>query len=660
MPQPDAFAVVSSMFVDWIRFGLVTRVQVSKQMETVENSLKDLGTCTGTNLRICICCMTMIGWVITIFFVSGVGFSPALASASSPTSSSSPSLKSQKSPPLQPAAAMFSPPTLLLQLLQPPPSGWTSRKSSRIAAVTNSRQLFCDASPGELFEMVILHGCQMLDVCDMIAKRGDGKHKIPFVAYNWSWDSDLKSLSAGRGLGEAAWRITCASVLSVDPSSKTVTQEQMQMVLSGVTRLNEAMFWVQDSVKEGRASAAVAKLRADVQEKLHMLIGQSDAEGGSTRRRSSIDGDAADAGAAVEGADMNAAALPAPPPRSAAASPTPAPPQPFNTGFIACTLLVLLQAWKKQESARHPSATDIFANLSMASRRCLIYGCKDLLLDDNGAEIFGVVMEDGAVFPLNSTPLPDPNSMNWREWAVVLQHPGLLQSLTSKKLGAACMMWMLAQVLTVNTIKNDSQWLPEGFATSGYVFADFSSSSSAAASTESPAGANDNDFFLVSSADAHDAIADGAVAACNAVVAAACERDLMYADSLGVGFRTILLAGKSAVESALLTRAPFSLPLHAEADVIRGGDDGDCVRMAIGMEEGPGRRRRKLKLVAYCGEYSYAKEARNVPNEIGIQRSEGQVTADAVVAGDEAADDSFASLMPAGFSPTKKRPSLSV
>lgn len=604
-----------------------------------------------------------LGCTITMFFVSGVGFSSALASSSSPDSSSS-SLKSQKSAPLQPSAELFSPPTLLVQLLQPPPPGWSSRKSSRIAAVTGPHQRFCNSIPGELFETVILHGCQMLDVCDTIAKRGDGKHKIPFVAYNWSWDSDLKSLSAGRGLGEAAWRITCASVLSVEPSSKTVSQEQMQMVLSGVTRLNEAMFWMQDSVKEGRAAAAVAKLRADVQEKLHMLIGQSDAEGGTTSRRSSIDGDTSAADAAAEGADMNAAASSTPLPRSAAASSTSASSQPFNTGFIACTLLVLLQAWKKQESARHPSATDIFANLAMASRRCLIYGCKDLLLDDNGVEIFGVTMEDGAVFPLNSTPLPDPNSMNWREWAVVLQHPGLLQSLTSKKLGSACMMWMLAQVLTVNTIKNDSQWLPEGFATSGYVFADFSSlngsSSSGAVATESSAVANDNDFFLVSSADADDATADAAVAACNAVVAAACERDLIYADSLGVGFRTILLAGKAAVESALLTRAPFSLPPHAEADVIRGGNAGDCVRMAIGMEEGPGRRRRKLKCVAYCGDYANAKEARNGPNETGNQRSEDHVAADADVAGDNAADDSFASLMPPGFSPTKKRPSLSV
>jgi hypothetical protein len=49
MPQPDAFAVVSSVFVNGNRFGFVTHVQVSKQMESVESSLKDLGNSTGTD-----------------------------------------------------------------------------------------------------------------------------------------------------------------------------------------------------------------------------------------------------------------------------------------------------------------------------------------------------------------------------------------------------------------------------------------------------------------------------------------------------------------------------------------------------------------------------------------------------------------------------------
>jgi hypothetical protein len=518
---------------------------------------------------------------------------------------------------------------------------------------------------GELFETVILHGCQVLDICDALAKRGDGKHKIPFVAYLWSWDSDLKSLAAGRGLGEAAWRITCAAVLYVEPAAKSVTADQMQMVLAGVTRLNEAMFWVQDSVKEGRAAAAVAKLRFDVQEKLQMLIGQSDVVveklvGKSIRR--SIDDSAAASASALEAVKSAAASPPAPPPPTT-------PQQPFNTGFIACTMLVLLQAWKKQESARQPSAADIFANLSLASRKCLIYGCKDQLLDSSGTEIFGVASEGGAVVPPNATPLPDPHSLNWREWAVVLQHPLLLDSLTNGSLGRASMTWMLSQVLTINTIKNDAQWLPEGFATSGYVFADFSGRGSPAAEQDAsvaPQHAVDDGFFLVSRADTDAADAAASAASSAIVVAAACERDLTYADALGAGFRTILLAGKSTVDSAVAACAPLPLPLHMEAAILRGRrTGGDFVRMALGMEEGPGRRRRKLKLVTRCGDYVNAREARDAPvGDAGRPLTGNTLSAEVPRADDGAAaaaeQDDFSSLNPLASSLVKRRPSLSM
>ncbi len=490
-------------------------------------------------------------------------------------------------------------------------------------------------------------------------------------------------------MGEAAWRITCAAVLSVEPAAKSVTPEQMHMVMMCVLRLNEAMFWMQDTVKEGRASAAVSKLRLDVSEKMQMLVGHGDfvadqLGGGARPNRVSLDEENAVAAAAAASAasaaaadgDMNASPITSAPVSRAAAATLPThPSRSFDVGFIACTMLVLLQAWKKQESARHPSATDIFANISLASRKCLFYGCKDLLVDDTGVEIFGVTLDDTTVVPPKTTPLPDPSSMNWREWAVVMQHPGLLDSLTTKKLGDASKTWLLTQALTINTIKNDTQWLPEGFATAGYVFADFSSSSSSSSSgTAIPDTARsltsaliskpvpvDNDFFLLSVADIDSATADNAASASESIVASACERDFVYADALGIGFRSILLAGKSAIESAIITCAPLPLPLDSQATIARVGRRSDSVRMAMGMEEGPGRRRRKLKLVTVCGDYLNAVEARLGPNEVGAQQ-DADVTA--LISGDcddgGASNDHFANLLPAGFSPSKKRPSLSM
>jgi hypothetical protein len=454
--------------------------------------------------------------------------------------------------------------------------------------------------------------------------------------------------------------MTCASVMSVDPSSKSVTAEQMQMALAGVTRLNEVMFWTLDTVKEGRAAAAVKKLRGDVQDKLQMLIGQSDLVveklvGGIKSNRKNSE-DELLSPAATEMLPQVTSPLSRPaqqsPTDTPASSPT-LPSQPFSIGFIACTMLVLLQAWKKHEIARHPSAAHIFANLALASRKCLIYGCKDALIDENGEELFGVVLPDNSVSPPGATPLPHPSSANWREWAVVLQHVKLMESLTTGKVGEAVMTWMLAQLLTINTIKNDSQWLPEGFATCGYVFADFSISSSSEKSTST----SDNLVFHADVTAFDIAAADAAAASSRIVVASACDRDFIYADALGTEFRTVLLAGKSAVDLAVQTCSPMPVPLHQLAENLRSlSNSCHCVRFAIGMEEGPGRRRRRLKLITGCGDYSNAREARDTPSESGAKTSPD--VAGAVAAADS--NEEFAGLVPLGFSPTKKRPSLSM
>ncbi len=237
---------------------------------------------------------------------------------------------------------------------------------------------------------------------------------------------------------------------------------------------------------------------------------------------------------------------------------------------------------------------------------------------------------------------------------------------------------MLCQVLTINTIKNDTHWLPEGFATSGYVFADFSNSSAASNSADAAAAAGDavvsdsssasfdNDFFMVSKADADGDASDAAASLSDTIIASACERDFLYADALGSGFRAILLAGKSAVECAVATCVPLPLGVHEEAEALRCGQSGDCVRMSMGMEEGPGRRRMRLKLVTGCGDYSNAIEARTTVNEAvnasATSTSNATTDAEAIEAvslNGNAANDSFASLLPAGFSPSKKRPSLS-
>jgi hypothetical protein len=224
------------------------------------------------------------------------------------------------------------------------------------------------------------------------------------------------------------------------------------------------------------------------------------------------------------------------------------------------------------------------------------------------------------------------------------------------------MTWMLSQLLTINTIKNDAQWLPEGFATAGYMFADVSGGGGGAGDKSanlSSGNKADIGLFLAQVTEVNDA----AAAASRSILDSARERDFVYADALGAGLSFILTAGRSAVESAVATHAPRPAPLHTEAENLRAiGGSSDCVRFAIGMEEGPGRRRRKLKLVSCVVDYSDAKEARDAPDDNGFKLVTSVEEVYSAVADADNADshEAFASLNPLGFSPSKKRPFLSM
>lgn len=678
LPQSDAFSVVSFAGAQAAIVVLVSHaaLQVSKEMQNKDTVLRSLGEH---------CAAAAAAHPSQFTHSAGLGFSPSLSSHSPATSpSASPKMKPAVPPqpgshspsrhPSRHSTPSLSPVVLLGQLLQPPPSsGWSSRKSSRTFTLRHQQPSFiitkqnCNNEPGELSDAVIHYGCLILDICDSVAKRGDGVHKIHYAAYQWSLDSDLRSIAAGRGVGEAAWRLTCAAVLSFDPSSKTVTAEQLKMALTAVTRLNDAMFWREDTVKEGRAAAAVTKLRVDVQEKLQLLIGQSDMVVeklvGSVKGNRKLPEDESEAPSPLETSPSAApsSSRVATPVTDTVPSPSSPPSQPYSVGFIACTMLVLLQSWTKHAAARHPSCADIFANLALASRRCLKYGAFQFLVDETGTPLFGVTTLDGTVSPPGSTPLPDPGSSNWREWAVVLQHQNVLESLTTGNVGEASMTWMLSQLLTINTIKNDTQWLPEGFATAGYVFADISSGGGSAGDKSANFSSGNKADISLFQAQATEG-STAATAASRSILDSARERDFAYAEALGAGLSFILTTGRSTVESAVATHAPQPAPLHTEAENLRAiGGSWDCVRFAIGMEEGPGRRRRKLKLVSGFGDYSNAKEARDAPDDSGSKLATS-TEEDSAVGGSDDADshEAFASLNPLGFSPSKKRPSLSM
>ena len=120
------------------------------------------------------------------------------------------------------------------------------------------------------------------------------------------------------------------------------------------------------------------------------------------------------------------------------------------------------------------------------------------------------------------------------------------------------------------------------------------------------------------------------------------------------------------MDSAVAACAPLPLPLHLEAEILRGRrTGGDFVRMALVMEEGPGRRRRKLKLVTRCGDYVNAREARDAPvGDAGRPHAANSLSAEVSRADDGAAaaaeQDDFSSLNPLASGLVKRRPSLSM
>jgi hypothetical protein len=127
----------------------------------------------------------------------------------------------------------------------------------------------------------------------------------------------------------------------------------------------------------------------------------------------------------------------------------------------------------------------------------------------------------------------------------------------------------------------------------------------------------------------------------------------------------MLLAGKTAVESAVYSNSPQPLPPYLEAQKLRRlGCRGDGVRMALGMEEGFGRRRRKLKIVKNGGDYWNAREARDAPEdiytpqaqEVASRADDGTVDrADAV----SASTEKVASELHSSFAASKRKPSIS-